>query len=98
MRSRAAQFVLLLLLLSSLAGTDACAGGVERARTPGGVFVRNLLLQAAVEDSEPAASVFQSKDSQVFGRTARRVQSDVLTVRGAVAQAAHVHSVTGSSL
>lgn len=98
MRSRAVQFVALLLLISSMAGADACAGSVEQSRTPGGVFVRNLLLQAAVEDSEPAATGLRGGELRGIGLTLQPVQSDVHTVRGAAAHAAMMHFVTGSGL
>jgi len=98
MRSRAVHFACLLLLLSSLAVSDARANSVEPARTPGGVFVRNLLLQAAIEESEPVTSGPASEAPQSFTAAAPCEHGFVRPVYDAVAQTAHVHAVTGNSL
>ena len=98
MRSRFTQVAVLLLLLSSLAVSDARAVNVERSRTPGGVFVRNLLLQAAVEEAEPDACGFESGASVAVAPVSQEERRDVRRVAGPVEQTAHVHAVTGSSL
>jgi hypothetical protein len=98
MRSRAAHFACLLLLLSSLAVSNARAGSVAPTRTPGGVFIHNLLLQAAVEEYEPATSVVESDFPQHCADTSQAVHRMVLPVRAPMSQTAHVHAVTGSSL
>ncbi len=98
MRSRTAHIVCLLLLLSSLAVSDARAGSVEATRTPGGVFVRNLLMQAAVEESELASVSFGNEAPLVFAVSSQPVRSVVMPMRAPIAQTAHVHAVTGSSL
>lgn len=98
MRSRAVHLACLLLLLSSLAVSDARASSVEPARTPGGVFVRNLLLQAAIEESEPATPSPASAEPQSFAISVSSEHRVVRPVHDAVAQTAHVHAVTGSSL
>jgi len=98
MRSRTAHFVCLLLLLSSLAVSDARTGRVEPVRTPGGVFVHNLLLHAVVEESEPAALAFGDEERLSFIAHSQPIRSLVTSVRGPVEQTAHVHAVTGNSL
>lgn len=98
MRSRAAHFACLLLLLSSLAVSNARAGSVAPTRTPGGTFIHNLLLQAAVDEYEPATSGAEHAFPQSFMDAAQTVHRMVLPVRAPVAQTAHVHAVTGSSL
>ncbi len=98
MRSRTAHFVCLLLLLSSLAVSDARAGCVEPVRTPGGVFIHNLLLHAAVEEPESATSGFGNEESLNSTVPSQPAYSPVTSVRGPAAQTAHVHAVTGSGL
>ena len=98
MRSRAVHLACLLLLLSSLAVSDARASSVEPARTPGGVFVRNLLLQAAIEESEPLTPGPASQEPLSFTTAAPCVHGVTRPVNNAVVQTAHVHAVTGSSL
>ena len=98
MRSRASHLAVLLLLLSSLAVSDARAVNVERSRTPGGVFVRNLLLQAAVDEPEPAACGFEHSAPFSIDPVQQVAHPDVRRVAGPVAHTAHVHAVTGSSL
>jgi hypothetical protein len=98
MRSRAVHLACLLLLLSSLAVSDARASSVEPTRTPGGVFVRNLLLQAAIEESEPATPGPASEEPQSFTVATPCEQRVVRPLHDAVAQTAHLHAVTGSSL
>ena len=98
MRSRAVHLACLLLLLSSLAVSDARASSVEPARTPGGVFVRNLLLQAAIEESEPVTPGPASAEPHDFTVSVSSEHHVVRPVHDAVAQTAHVHAVTGSSL
>jgi hypothetical protein len=98
MRSRAAHFACLLLLLSSLAVTNARASGEAPSRTPGGVFVRNLLLRAVVEEAEPGLTSFGREESAAFTVENAPVPSRTFRMSGPVAQAAHVHAVTGSSL
>jgi hypothetical protein len=98
MRSRFTHLACLLLLLSSLAVSDARANSVEPARTPGGVFVRNLLLQAAIEESEPGAPGFGSETTSTFTVACPPVTASARTGLSAAAQTAHVHAVTGNSL
>jgi hypothetical protein len=98
MRFRSTHLACLLLLLSSLAVSDARAGSVTSTRTPGGVFVRNLLLRAAVEEAEPATSGFGREASQVFTDVATPMPRVMHAAVGPAAQTAHVHAVTGSSL
>ncbi|MEZ2345623.1 hypothetical protein [Terriglobus sp. RCC_193] len=98
MRSRAVHLAFLLLLLSSLAVSDARASSVEPTRTPGGVFVRNLLLQAANEESEPVTPGPESEAAQSFTAAAPCEHAVVRPVNDAAVQTAHVHAVTGSSL
>jgi hypothetical protein len=98
MRSRAGHLACLLLLLSSLAVSDVRSGSAEPARTPGGVFVRNLLLQAAVEEHEPATSGFVAEETSVFTAAAGSARGAARSVSGAAEQSAHVHAVTGNSL
>jgi hypothetical protein len=98
MRSRAAHFACLLLLLSSLAVSNARAGSVAPTRTPGGVFIHNLLLQAAVEEYEPATSDVERDLPQSFADASQTSHRMVLPVRAPIAQTAHVHAVTGNSL
>ena len=98
MRSRATHLACLLLLLSSLAVTSARAGGVEATRTPGGVFVRNLLLRAVVEDAEPGVSEYGREESAVVADVAAPMPVETRWVAVPVTPTAHVHAVTGSSL
>ena len=98
MRSRAVHLACLLLLLSSLAVSDARASSVEPTRTPGGVFVRNLLLQAAIGETEPVTPGPASADPLDFTVSVLSEHRVVRPVHDAVAQTAHVHAVTGSSL
>lgn len=98
MRSRAVHLACLLLLLSSLAVSDARASSVEPARTPGGVFVRNLLLQAAIEEAEPATPGPAGEEPQSFTAAAPCEHGVVRPVNDAAVQTAHVHAVTGNSL
>ena len=98
MRFRSTHLACLILLLSSLAASDARACSVTQARTPGGVFVRNLLLRAAVEESEPARSEFGSGMSPVFAVSSTPMPRVTSHVQGPVAHAVLIHSVTGSSL
>ena len=98
MRSRTAQFVCLLLLLSSLAVSDARAGNVQPVRTPGGVFIHNLLLHAAVDESEATTFDFGNDVPVSVGVPSQPVHSVVDGTREPAAQTAHVHAVTGNSL
>jgi hypothetical protein len=98
MRSRVSHLACLLLLLSSLAVTSARASGVESTRTPGGVFVRNLLLRAVVEDAEPGISEYGRDESAVVGDVAAPMPVETRWVAVPVTATAHVHAVTGSSL
>jgi hypothetical protein len=98
MRSRVSQFACLLLLLSSLAVSSARAGVVEPSRTPGGVFVRNLLLRAVVEDAEPGELAYGREDSAAVADVAASMPVAERWVAVPVTAAAHVHAVTGSSL
>lgn len=98
MRSRAAHFACLLLLLSSLAVSNARAGSVAPTRTPGATFIHNLLLQAVVDEYEPATPVEHRDILQNITDASQAVHRMVLPVRAPVVQTAHVHAVTGSSL
>jgi hypothetical protein len=98
MRSRFTHLACLLLLLSSLAASDARANSVEPTRTPGGVFVRNLLLQAAIEEAEPAAPSFGSRADSTVMVVYTPAPAIARAGIGAAAQTAHVHAVTGNSL
>ncbi|SEC46247.1 hypothetical protein [Terriglobus roseus] len=97
MRFRATHLTCLLLLLSSLA-VSVHASNVAPTRTPGGVFVRNLLLQAAVEESEPVRSDFSDKNRDASTVPTPHLWNAAHAVAGPVAHTAHVHAVTGSSL
>jgi hypothetical protein len=98
MRSRVSHLACLLLLLSSLAMSDARAGGATPSRTPGGVFVRNLLLKAVVDEAEPAVPVFEDRQIYNVPVAAHSVQKVVGPASDPAARTAHVHAVTGSSL
>jgi hypothetical protein len=98
MRSRAAHFACLLLLLSSLAVSNARAGSVAPTRTPGGTFIHNLLLQAVVDEYEPTTPVAESDIPQNITDASQAVHRMALPVRAPMVQTAHVHAVTGSSL
>ena len=98
MRFRTGHIALLLLLLSSLAVIDARAGTLVPARTPGGVFVRNLLLRAAVEESDPVQSTLRHKRSADYGIADVEQAPGVPQAAGPGAWTAHVHAVTGNSL
>ena len=97
MRFRASHLTCLLLLLSSLA-VSAHAGNVASRRTPGGVFVRNLLLQAAVDEAEPARSNFAQQHWDAATVATPHLWDAAHKVAGPEAHTAHVHAVTGSSL
>jgi hypothetical protein len=97
MRLRASHLTCLLLLLSSLA-VSVHASNVAPTRTPGGVFVRNLLLQAAVEEAEPARSNFSDQNRHASAVPTPHLWNAAHAVAGPVAHTAHVHAVTGSSL
>jgi hypothetical protein len=98
MRFRATHLTCLLLLLSSVAISAAHASSMAPVRTPGGVFVRNLLLQAAVDESELPTSGFGREEEHFFTVAAPFVPGVSRPVAGAVEQSAHVHAVTGNSL
>lgn len=98
MRPRVTHLACLLLLLSSLALSDVRAGGGESARTPGGVFVRNLLLQAK-EDGEPEQASFEHGTTLTADAYARPLPLfPVHDGNRPSMQTARVHAVTGSSL
>lgn len=98
MRFRAGHLACLLLLLSSLAVSSARAAEVAPARTPGGVFVRNLLLRAAVEETEAAACGYEREEFAVVANVAAPLPSRSYAVPRPLTHTAHVHAVTGSSL
>jgi hypothetical protein len=88
----------LLLLLSSLAVSDARAGSVTPSRAPGGVFERNMLLRVAVQEAEPARPYFGPEVSPVFAHVTMPMPPVMHWVPGPVAHSSHLHAVTGSSL
>jgi hypothetical protein len=98
MRSRVSHLACLLLLLSSLAMSDARAGGATPSRTAGGLFVRNLLLKAAVDEAEPATLAFEDRQTQSSPVAPHSTQNVAGLALDPAARTAHVHSVTGSSL
>jgi hypothetical protein len=98
MRLRASHLTCLLLLLSSLA-VSAHASNVASTRTPGDVFIHNLLLQAgAVEEAEPAGPDFPNENRYAVTASTPHLWNVAYRVPGPAAHTAHVHAVTGSSL
>lgn len=98
MRSRVAHFACLLLLLSSLAVSDVRAGSAEATRTPGGVFVRNLLMQVS-DDADAEPGVYH--DGYRFpanGTTQRPLKGSFAPENAPSQRTAKVHAVTGSGL
>ncbi len=98
MRSRTGHLACLLLLLSSLAISSARAAEVAPARTPGGVFVRNLLLRAAVEETEIAACGCGREESAAIANVTLPLPSLLRGMPQPLTHTVHVHSVTGSGL